>query len=625
MTDKIWMGWYKYESGWSAITLDGAMMKDYYCVGDSGKAYGFCQFDYRYGLVPFMQECVDYSEYHYGEFKPYIQLGAGNITLIKNEGLMRLFKKFYDKYTDEFCDLQNYVAYNSYYKPSKEYIEKNYGFSLDDYSPAVKGSVFSMSIRSGAISAAKRWSLIKSAMTDEVVLNILYATYYGEDAERWTSNKQLGSALEALKNNVFNVLSVTKPIKEVSKLEIINSILTQNPIYTQHRTITPKGLMLHSIGCPQPSAMKLINSWNSPTYTSACVHAFIDANTGKIYQTLPWNYRGGHCRYSGNDTHLGIEMCEPACIKYTGGATFTCSDLVTAKACAARTYNSAIELFAFLCQTLNLDPLKSGVIVSHAEGYKHGIASNHADPEHLWNQLGMGYTMSGFRQDVKRKLDELNGNAQTLLGTVKVLYSGADGVNIRITPQMDSSISKVAKIDEVFRVVSITADKEWYKLDSGLYITTNPSLVNFTPETIPCFCRVNSLNGLNVRQTPNSSNSQNIFVAIPNNTYVVVTKQDIDGWVKIQTVYNGKSYVGYVYAQYLNILNRNEFEFRKVIDSTGLNIRADKKVSATKIATMGIDFGFYAIERYPNTSWGFIWCGETIGYSDLSNSYSKKS
>ncbi len=31
---------------------------------------------------------------------------------------------------------------------------------------------------------------------------------------------------------------------------------------------------------------------------------------------------------------------------------------------------------------------------------KYGIASNHGDPEHLWQGLGMSYTMDGFRKDV---------------------------------------------------------------------------------------------------------------------------------------------------------------------------------------------------------------------------------
>lgn len=93
-------------------------------------------------------------------------------------------------------------------------------------------------------------------------------------------------------------------------------------------------------------------------------------------------------------------MCEPACIKYTGGSSFTCSDLATARAVATRTYNAAVELFAFLCKELNLDPLADGVIISHSEGYKRGVASNHGDPEHLWKGLNLGYTMDGFRKAV---------------------------------------------------------------------------------------------------------------------------------------------------------------------------------------------------------------------------------
>ena len=43
-------------------------------------------------------------------------------------------------------------------------------------------------------------------------------------------------------------------------------------------------------------------------------------------------------------------------------------------------------------------------IVSHNEGYYRGIASAHVDPEHLWKGLGMGYTMDGFRNDVKNAM-----------------------------------------------------------------------------------------------------------------------------------------------------------------------------------------------------------------------------
>ena len=187
-------------------------------------------------------------------------------------------------------------------------------------------------------------------------------------------------------------------------MKLVESILTKNPCYTAGRKITIKGLMLHSVGCAQPSASVFINNWNSASFDSACVHGFIDANDGTVYQTLPWDHRGWHAGGAANNTHIGVEMCEPACIKYTGGVTFTCSNTDEARACAQRTYNSAVELFAMLCEKFNLDPLGDGVIISHAEGAKRGVASNHGDPDHLWRQLGMNLTMDTFRKDVKAKM-----------------------------------------------------------------------------------------------------------------------------------------------------------------------------------------------------------------------------
>ena len=188
-------------------------------------------------------------------------------------------------------------------------------------------------------------------------------------------------------------------------MKLVESILTRNPCYTAGRKITVKGLMLHSVGCPQPKASVFINSWNSLSHASSCVHGFIDGNDGTVYQTLPWNHRGWHCgsgnKGSGNNTHIGVEMCEPACIKYTAGSNFTCSNLAEAKAVAKRTYEAAVELFAMLCRKYSLNPLVDGVIISHREGHSRGIASNHGDPEHLWTQLGLGYTMDGFRKAVK--------------------------------------------------------------------------------------------------------------------------------------------------------------------------------------------------------------------------------
>ena len=218
-------------------------------------------------------------------------------------------------------------------------------------------------------------------------------------------------------------------------MQITKSILTKNPCYQAGKTIKVKGIMLHSVGCPQPSAMVFTKSWNTSS-SKVCVHGFIDGNTGDVYQTLPWNHRGWHCGASGNNTHIGIEMCEPSCIKYTSGANFTCSDENKARNTLKTTYKSAVELFAYLCEKYDLDPLQDGVIVSHSEGYKRGIASNHADPEHLWKKLNTGYTMAGFRKDVKSAMTKTiyrvqvgafsnEQNAKNLLAKIK--QAGFDG------------------------------------------------------------------------------------------------------------------------------------------------------------------------------------------------------
>ena len=161
-------------------------------------------------------------------------------------------------------------------------------------------------------------------------------------------------------------------------MKLVESIMTRNPCYTAGRKITVKGLMLHSVGCPQPKASAFISSWNSPAHDTSCVHGFIDGNDGTVYQTLPWNHRGWHCgsgsKGSGNNTHIGVEMCEPACIRYTAGSNFTCSDMAEAKAVAERTYEAAVELFAMLCKKYGLDPLADGAIISHREGHSRGIA-----------------------------------------------------------------------------------------------------------------------------------------------------------------------------------------------------------------------------------------------------------
>lgn len=183
-----------------------------------------------------------------------------------------------------------------------------------------------------------------------------------------------------------------------------NNVNKVDSRYTTFQSRGPLGLMLHSVGCSQPSALVFANGWNV-SGKEVAVHAVLQPD-GTVYQCLPWNYRGWHAGGTANNTHIGVEMTEPACIKYTSGFTFTCSDLPAAKAHAKAAYETAVELFAFLCKKYKLDPTKDGVIISHKEGCARGTASNHGDPEHFWKGLGLDYTMNTFRKAVKAAMAE---------------------------------------------------------------------------------------------------------------------------------------------------------------------------------------------------------------------------
>ena len=196
------------------------------------------------------------------------------------------------------------------------------------------------------------------------------------------------------------------------ELTIVRSDLTKNPCYRQNRTSTeakyadfhqngPRGLMLHSVGCARSDPYGFLQQWNSRHFADACVHAFIDANDGAVYQTLPWNFRGWHCGGAANNTHVGVEMCESEALRYTGGADFEVLDRDEAVRHARRAYDAAVRLFALLGKTYHL---QTDTILSHREGCALGVASDHKDPEHLWEGLGLEYSMDRFRADVASRM-----------------------------------------------------------------------------------------------------------------------------------------------------------------------------------------------------------------------------
>lgn len=191
-------------------------------------------------------------------------------------------------------------------------------------------------------------------------------------------------------------------------MRIETKYLTQNPYFRDGRWITGsafRGFFLHSVGVGQPDPLVFIRQWDKPSFTYAGINGFIGADT--VYLTAPCLETPGKVKRmphagkpAGNNGYIGFEMCEPAQIHYTRGASFTVQDKAAAQAYCRKTYQNAVQLFARLCSFHGKNPLQDGVILSHNEAGKRGIASGHVDPEHLWRGLGLPYTMAGFRQDV---------------------------------------------------------------------------------------------------------------------------------------------------------------------------------------------------------------------------------
>lgn len=194
-------------------------------------------------------------------------------------------------------------------------------------------------------------------------------------------------------------------------------ILTQNECYKAGVKIRPCGIMVHSTGVNNPWLKRYVgpddgklgknpynNHWNNfrPGDRQVCVHGFIGKladGTVATYQTLPWDIRGWHSGYYSKKSstnankmgYIGFEICE---------------DSTNDRVYLQKVYHEAVELCAHLCKTFNLDPTKDGVIISHHEGNRRKLASNHADVEHWWTKHG--FTMTQFRSDVAKLVDKVN-------------------------------------------------------------------------------------------------------------------------------------------------------------------------------------------------------------------------
>lgn len=289
-------------------------------------------------------------------------------------------------------------------------------------------------------------------------------------------------------------------------------LFTKNPYATDGRFIIGSdldGFFLHSVGCAGSSALSFIERWDNVGFTGAGISGFIDPSAA--YVTAPCLKNRGKVkrmphggRPYANNHYIGFEMCEPSQMVYDK-ATYRlvgCTDRAAALAFVRATYQNAVELFARLCLFHGKDPLADGVILSHYEAGRRGIATGHIDPEHLWNYLQSGLTMAGFRHDVKIKMEEmrdLNKTEVTALieAAVKPLQAELnalkESVSKNVTPEQAKQIY-LALAKEGF-ITEISDAPRWAQpelrvlldagaINGGTDADVNPNDVNMPIEDV---------------------------------------------------------------------------------------------------------------------------------------------
>ena len=327
-------------------------------------------------------------------------------------------------------------------------------------------------------------------------------------------------------------------------MRLIKCMLTANDCYKAGRTITPKGVMVHSTGANNPLVARYVqpvegqsneaqlkaeiggnrnaNDWNHPGL-DVCTHAFVgklaDGGVGTV-QTLPWNHRGWHAGTgtsggSANNTHIAFEICED---DLTDGGYFR------------KVYQEAVELTAMLCKTYNLNPLADGVVICHSEGYQRGVASNHADVMHWFPKFGK--SMDTFRADVSKAMTPAQVKPQPpVSGKTYTVVKG-------------DTLSEIAQKygTTVDTLVQLNGIKDPNLIVVGQVLKLPGSTTGFTPYTVKV-----TVTELRIRSGPGTDTQAQGF--IEPGVYTIVEEADGPGAKRWGKLKSGAGWISLDYAE----------------------------------------------------------------------------
>ena len=193
-------------------------------------------------------------------------------------------------------------------------------------------------------------------------------------------------------------------------MKLVKKYQTKNQRYKDQIYIkNVKGIMVHEIATNQEDPMVFVKGWNKSPISKA-VHAFV--GNGIVYETLPCDpgksLSAWHCGGSGNRSYISFEMTESRYFSWPKPYQAKSRNVKETNKFTRAVYETAVEYVAYKCKQFGWNPLEKGRIISHREGHKMGIASNHGDPDSVWSQVtDATLNMDQFRKDVAKKLGKL--------------------------------------------------------------------------------------------------------------------------------------------------------------------------------------------------------------------------
>lgn len=470
-------------------------------------------------------------------------------------------KELFEQY--EYEDIRE-----NYYEVAKKELQ---GFLDVNSNRAFQEMTFAGSIFCGAVAYANRIkNILHTYQNDEQFFDAIYDTLYKEYPwERWADASHT-SYLPNSERETLRTLLKTVALKEEIVMEI-KEFKADSRVY-RDRNINGKvgslkdvkAIVHHYTGVCQQTARGNAEYFGTlashPSDPLLSIHFAVDDT--EVWSCVPMMGRAGHCEDSGvgqfknlynNENTIGIEVC-PHHVSgkkypdaYEKGWYFSDTSIELLK-----------QLDVYIINEIKKAGGETPALVRHFDITGKHCPAPWLEDEQQWED---------FKADVMSCVNGTNEANSTMTafwlcdGTLEITYAGADGVNLHSGLKMvGTNVVGILYKDEKRRVVQgikMSDGQNWYRLESGEYITANKDYVAYTENNQKK--KVGKVTGiaandvLNVRDFPNSY-SGNVTRTLKNGNLVQVIGECYNNgtqWYLIDQGDASNKFKGFVAAKYV--------------------------------------------------------------------------